>query len=130
MYQAIKLIHIGTALLTVGGFLLRGFWMLRSSPLLEQKAARILPHIIDTLFLLSGVVLVVQLGGNVMIQPWMLVKVAALVAYIILGTIALRRGKTLQIRATAFVAALAVFAYAYGVAIARSPASWLAILAN
>ena len=48
----------------------------------------------------------------------------------ILAVIALRRGRTAAIRITAFVAALAVFAYAWGVAVAASPASWLKVLTS
>ena len=44
--------------------------------------------------------------------------------FIILGSIALKRGPTRAIRALAFVAALCVFAYIAGVARARHPLSW------
>ncbi|MDH3614989.1 MAG: SirB2 family protein [Gammaproteobacteria bacterium] len=45
-----------------------------------------------------------------------------------LGTVAIRRGSTLRIRIIAFVGALSVFAYIVGVALSKSPASWLAYL--
>ncbi len=130
MYTSIKLVHIATALLTVSGFVLRGFWMLTGNDLLEKKLVRVLPHVIDTFFLLSGVALLSYLDGAPLTQPWMLFKIAGLVAYIVLGTLAIRRGKTQAARAAAFFAALAVFAYTYGVAASKSPASWLAILAS
>ena len=130
MYQTIKTLHAGAALLTVSGFLLRGIWMFSGSALLQHRATRILPHIIDTLFLLTGVYLLTQIGAGTLSQPWMLCKLAGLVAYIGLAIVALKRGRTPAIRATAFIAALAVFAYAYGVSLSRSPASWLAVLAS
>lgn len=128
MYFALKIIHVGTAILTISGFVLRGFWMMSSSPNLERRIVRIAPHIIDTVFLLSGIGLIWTLRLSVLNQPWLLAKFAALVIYIVLGAVALRRGKTMQIRTTAFVLALATFAYIAGVAISKSMGSWLSLL--
>lgn len=128
MYFALKIIHVGTAILTISGFVLRGFWMMSSSPNLERRIVRIAPHIIDTAFLLSGIGLIWTLRLSVLNQPWLLAKFAALVIYIVLGAVALRRGKTMQIRTTAFVLALATFAYIAGVAISKSMGSWLSLL--
>ena len=97
---------------------------------LQLKLIRIAPHIIDTLFLLSGIALVYQLQLNVFSQPWLLAKITGLIAYIVLGTIAIKRGPTLQIRVIAFVAALATFAYIIGIALTKSPASWLKLFVS
>ncbi len=126
MYLTAKTIHIAAAILTISGFMLRGAWMLGQSPLLERKLVRILPHVIDTVFLLSGVWLIWLLRLPVLQQPWLLGKLIALVAYVGLGMIALRRGRTRRTRATAFVLALLTFAYIIGVALTKSVASWLA----
>ena len=99
--------------------------MLRSSALLERRLVRILPHVVDSLFLLSGIGLVLVLRLPVFSQPWLLVKLAAVVAYILLGMVALRRGRTLAVRAVSYVLALAMFAYIVGVALSKSPWSWL-----
>jgi uncharacterized membrane protein SirB2 len=55
----------------------------------------------------------------------LLAKFAGLFIYILLGTIALRRGSTMQTRSIAFVGAIAVFAYIAGVAMVKSSLSWL-----
>ncbi|HEX7249101.1 MAG TPA: SirB2 family protein, partial [Burkholderiales bacterium] len=55
------------------------------------------------------------------VQPWLTAKVLALVAYIVLGSFALRRGRTRGARTGAFVAALCVALYIVSVAITRSP---------
>ncbi len=102
--------------------------MFTGSSKLLLKAVRILPHIVDTVFLLSGIALIVTLNLPVLSQNWLLVKFVALLAYIVFGAIALGRGKTMQSRTTAFVLALATFAYIAGVALSKSTASWLAIL--
>ena len=130
MYLSLKYVHLGLAMISIAGFVLRGFWMMKGSLLLDHKAARIAPHVVDTLFFASGIALVVQLSLPVMQSPWLLAKFAGLVAYIILGAIALRRGATLPVRQIAFVGALSAFAYIVGAAVAKSPASWIALLAG
>ena len=126
----IKSLHMITAIATISGFVLRGYWMMVESERLQLKLIRIAPHIIDTLFLLSGIALVYQLHLNVFSQPWLLAKIIGLIAYIVLGTIAIKRGPTLQIRVIAFVAALATFAYIVGIALTKSPASWLKLFVS
>ena len=126
----IKSVHMITAIATISGFILRGYWMMQQSDKLQLKVVRIAPHIIDTLFLLSGFALLWVLQLNAFSQPWLLAKFAGLIGYIILGVFALKRGSTMQIRVLSFIAALALFAYMVGVALARSPASWLTFLAT
>lgn len=118
------------AISTISGFVLRGYWMIIQSDKLALKIVRIAPHIIDTLFLLSGIALVSILQLNVLGEPWLLAKFAGLIAYIVLGTFAIKRGPTLQIRVLAFVGALSLFAYIVGVALTKSPMSWIWFLAN
>jgi uncharacterized membrane protein SirB2 len=54
-------------------------------------------------------------------QPWLTAKLAALVGYIVLGSIALKRGRTKGQRQAAFVAALALFFYIGMVAVTKRP---------
>jgi uncharacterized membrane protein SirB2 len=129
-YVFVKSLHLISGAMTIAGFVLRGYWMMVQSDKLQLKVTRIAPHIIDTLFLLSGVALVLMLHLNVFSQAWLLAKFTGLIVYIVLGTIAIKRGPTLQTRVIAFVAALAVFAYIVGVALSKSPASWLALLSR
>ena len=130
MYLLLKYSHLALALISISGFVARGYWMRTSSPRLSARLTRIAPHVVDTLFLLSGIALVLHLDLPVTRSPWLLAKFAALVAYVVLGTLALRRGPTLQIRLVAFVGALSAFAYIVGAALSKSPASWLAYLAR
>ena len=128
MYETLKLIHICAATLTILGFTLRGYWMLVDSPMLERRWVGIAPHAVDTVFLLSGVGLIIVLGSVLLKQPWLLAKFAALVGYILLGTIALKRGRTKTIRTIALVGALLTFAYIVGVALTKSLSSWAAMV--
>jgi uncharacterized membrane protein SirB2 len=129
-YILIKSLHMITAIATISGFVLRGYWMMIQSDKLTLKVTRIAPHVIDTLFLLSGIVLVSILQLNVLAEPWLLAKFAGLTGYIVMGAFAIKRGPTLQIRVIAFVGALSLFAYIVGVALTKSPASWLRLLAG
>ena len=127
MYFTLKMIHISAAILTISGFALRGFWMLVDSPNLERRVVRIAPHIIDTVFLLSGIGLIWTLKLPVLNQPWLLTEFVALIVYILLGTIALKRGKTRRARLMTFVLALVTFAYIAGVAMSKSLGSWFTL---
>jgi len=127
MYLILKYVHVITAVATISGFLLRGYWMLTESENLRHPVVKIAPHIVDTLFLVAGIGMVWLLHLNPLVQPWLLAKFAGLIAYILLGTIAIKRGPTKQVRTVALVGAVAVFAYIGGVALAKSPLSWLAL---
>lgn len=120
-YLAVKLAHFTLALLSVGFFALRATWSVFDAPLLNARWVRISPHIIDTLLLASAVYLVVASGQYPIQQPWLTAKLAALVVYILLGTLAIRRGTTPLIRGICALLALVVFAYMVAVATRRSP---------
>ena len=119
-----KNLHMTFALLSILGFVLRGYWMMRESPLNQHRLTRIAPHIIDTLFLLTGITMVINLKLAVLQNDWLLAKFAGLIVYIVLGAIALRRGRTKRIRVVAFVGALLSFAYIVNTAISKSPIPW------
>jgi len=126
-YLILKAIHIVAAMTTISGFLLRGYWMLTGSDKLQHRVTRIVPHVVDTVFLLSGIAMVWMLHLNAFTQPWLIAKFTGLIAYILLGTIAIKRGRTPQIRVIAMVGAVSVFAYIAGVALTKSPFSWLMV---
>ena len=127
-YLVLKYVHTFAAVVTISGFLLRGWWMLRESDLLQHRATKIVPHINDAVLLLAGIGMLWVLQLNPFTQTWLLAKFAGLIAYILLGTIALKRGPTKEIRALALAAAVAVFAWVAGIALAKSPLSWLHLL--
>jgi uncharacterized membrane protein SirB2 len=126
MYALIKHLHMGFAALSISGFLLRGYWHMTGSALHRARMTRIAPHVVDTLFLGSGIWLLFLLHLNPLQQPWLLAKFTGLLAYIGLGMIAFRFGRSREQRLLAFVAALAVFGYIVGAALAKSVLSWFA----
>ena len=120
-YSLIKHLHLATVAVTLALFLLRGVWMMMDSPRLQARWARIVPHINDTLLLASGIALAVLMQQYPLVHGWLTAKLFALIAYIVLGTLALKRGKTKAQRVTAWIAALLVFGYMLAVARAHDP---------
>lgn len=129
-YLAIKHLHITCAVLSGSFFLLRGLWMLADSPLLQRRWVRVVPHVVDTLLLATALGLVFWSGQYPFVQPWLTAKVLALVAYIVLGTIALKRGKTKGVRTLALLAALATLAYIVAVALTRQASIPIQLMAG
>lgn len=99
--------------------------MIQEDNLLEKKIVRIAPHVIDTVLLLSAAVLVVLTHQYPGLEPWLTVKVLALIAYIALGVFAFRRGKTKTARVGYFAAAIAVFGFMFSVSLTRNPLGFL-----
>lgn len=122
MYATLKVIHVTCVIASGTGFFARGLLMLAGSPLLNARWVRVVPHIVDTLLLASAITLAVIAHLVPTQQPWLLAKIIGLILYIVLGTVALRYGRTRGQRMLAFAAALATFAYIVGVALTRSPA--------
>lgn len=122
-YFVIKHLHVTSAVLSILFFMVRAWWSVRESPLLQTRVVKIAPHIVDTVLLVCGVLLAAMIGPA---QPWILAKIIALVFYIGVGTVAIKRGKTPASRAVAAVFAVVIFVYIVGVAIRHNPMSWLA----
>lgn len=120
-YLAIKHLHVTCVVLSGLGFSLRGWWMLRESPLLGHRLAKVLPHVIDTLLLGSALTLAWLSGQYPFVHGWLTAKLFGLLAYIGLGTMALKRGKTRAARAGYFGLALIAYAYIVSVALTRNP---------
>ncbi len=125
-YLLVKHLHITCAVLSGSFFLLRGVWMLLESDALQRRWVKVVPHVVDTVLLTTALTMVFWSAQYPLVQPWLTAKVLALLAYIVLGTIALKRGQTKATRTAALVAALAVFAYIVLVALSRKVMPFLA----
>ncbi|MEE8389071.1 MAG: SirB2 family protein [Acidiferrobacterales bacterium] len=120
-YDFLRTIHVSFVVLTFISFSLRAIWMLQESAMLRRKLVKILPHVIDTVLLASAIALLFKVQQYPLSHPWITAKVVALVAYIILGMVALKRGKTRNGRILALIGAYAVFFYILLVALTRDP---------
>lgn len=123
-YLWLKHLHVSCVVMSGCLFALRGWWMLRAPHRLQQRWVRVLPHGIDTLLLASAVSLAVWSGQYPLAQDWLTAKVLALLVYILLGSVALKHGRTRAVRASALVAALLVLTFIVSVAL-RKQLPWV-----
>jgi uncharacterized membrane protein SirB2 len=119
-YLLLKHFHMTCAALSGSFFLVRGAWMLAESSQLQRRWVKTVPHLIDSLLLASAIGLAVWSHQYPGPQPWLTAKLVALIAYILLGSVALKHGRTKGIRALAYVGALATFGYIVAVAVTKN----------
>ena len=123
-YLVIKYVHVGAVVVSFGLFFLRGLWMMAAPEKLALRWVRVVPHVIDTVLLVSAIALAAVTTQYPFVQPWLTAKVLALLVYIVLGTVAIRRGRTRRVRIVAWILALLVFGYIVAVARMRDPLPW------
>lgn len=127
-YLLVKSLHVACVVLSLSGFAARGVLMLRDSPWLNARFVRVAPHVVDTVLLGSAAWLSWYLQQYPFVHGWLTAKIVGLLAYIGLGMVALRRGRTRRTRAIFFMLAIAAAAYVVSVALTRDPAGPLAWL--
>ncbi|UDQ82150.1 SirB2 family protein [Erwinia rhapontici] len=108
-YFPLKHFHLLTVAITALMFVLRFYWFQTHSSMLQRRWVRIVPHLNDTLLLLSGGLLV-AITHFYPFSPqgaWLTEKLFGVIIYIALGFIALgRRPRAQKIRWIAFMVAL------------------------
>jgi len=120
-YLSLKHFHMTCAALSGSFFLVRGAWMLAGSSLLQRRWVKTLPHVVDSLLLASAIWLAAWSHQYPVQMPWLNAKVIGLIVYILLGSVALKYGRTKPVRAAAFAGALATFGYIVAVAVTKNP---------
>lgn len=128
LFEALKLTHISCAFLSIGGFTLRGYWMISGSSLLRKRPARVLPHVIDSLLLGSAVGMLMIWHVSPLQLDWLSAKIIALLLYIALGMVAFRFGKSRKAKVNAWLLALLAAGYIVSVAYSKSPLGFLQIV--
>ena len=126
--ETVKTIHIVFVALSFTGFFVRGIWMLKDSKLLQQRWVRISPQIVDTVLLVSAIVLAVQLRVSPLEQAWLMAKIVALLLYIAAGLVALRFGRSRRIRLNAWLFGLVIYLYIVSIALSKSVMGWFALI--
>ena len=126
IWTIVKPLHVAFALLTAASFAVRGYWMLTRSARLDARMTRMLPHVVDSLLLLTGLAMAVRLSVSPFAHPWFAAKLTAIVAYIVVGHVALKRGRSHRQRAVAFAVSLALLGYVFAVALTHDPWAGLA----
>ncbi|HYM35114.1 MAG TPA: SirB2 family protein [Steroidobacteraceae bacterium] len=115
-HQALLTVHITCVIGSGVLFVLRHVLNLMHVNWRKSRALIIMPHVIDTLLLASAIALMFAIKQYPFINSWLTMKLFLLVAYILLGTIALKRGRTQGVRRVAFLSAATVFAFMITVA--------------
>lgn len=127
MYVALKHLHVACVILSIAGFAARFVLSVRGSDWLRRRFVRTTPHVIDTVLLTAALGMLAAADLNPLHQPWLLAKIAGLLAYIVLGMYALKRAQTRAGRWAAFIAAVAVFGYVVATATSKSPTGLFAL---
>ena len=124
-YFTVKTLHQTAVALSLAGFFARGLGGLGGAAWVQSRAAKSVPHVVDTVLLLSALALAWMLRLNPLTTPWLAAKIVALLVYIVLGMVALNPQRALKLRAVAWLAALASFGYIVSVALTKSPLGFL-----
>jgi uncharacterized membrane protein SirB2 len=120
-FMLFKTLHVSCAIISFTLFFLRGIWSFNDSPIMRQRWVEVVPHYVDTLLLANALALAFTLEQYPFVDAWLTAKIFGLMLYIMLGSVALKQGKTKTIRVSAWLAALAVFVYIVLVAATHNP---------
>ncbi len=125
-YALVRSIHVTCAACSIALFAARGAAQFAGVDWRRWRWLRIAPHVNDTVLLGAAIALVLQSHQYPLAQPWLTAKVAALLAYIVIGRAALRPGVFGMPQRIAFFVALAIVGYIAAVAWTRSATPGLA----
>ncbi|HEY6134493.1 MAG TPA: SirB2 family protein [Rubrivivax sp.] len=127
-YPQVRAVHVSAVLASGALFALRGVAVLASARWPLAAPVRYTSYAIDSVLLTAALMLLTMLPGAVFANHWLSAKLSLLVVYIVLGSFALKRGRSARGRAICFAAAVAVYAGMFGIARAHHPLGWLARL--
>lgn len=126
-YVFAKYVHVTCVVLSLSGFCLRGALLAINSPVTRSRAFKVLPHINDSLLLAAAISLTMMIGQYPFVDGWLTAKIFGLIAYIILGALALKPGRPVRLRWAAGVIAVLVFGWIVSVALSKQAAGVLAV---
>jgi len=125
-YAQIKWVHIASIIASGLLFLFRGSLVLAGRERIAMLAPlRFLSYSIDTVLLSAALMLLTILPHAMYANGWLTLKLVLVVVYVVLGSLALKRGRTAGVRAGSFVAALTVYLTIVGIARIHHPWGWL-----
>jgi len=128
LYPQVRWTHISLVLTSGTLFAARGVGVLLGAQWSMALAVRRLSYSIDTGLLSAAMLLLYLLGINPFSVAWLSTKIALLLVYIVLGTLALKRARTPRVRLLCFVAALLCYGFMLTVALAHHPLGLFAAL--
>jgi len=127
-YPEIKDVHVAAVIASGLLFAVRGVAVQWGAPWPMATPLRWTSYAIDTVLLTAALMLVSILQQYPFVNGWLTAKVVLLVAYVALGTFALKRGATPRTRLACLLAALAVYLSIASIAIEHDPRGFLLML--
>ena len=124
-YPQIKQFHIFVALLSGSLFALRGGFALAGARWPQSLPVKWLSYAIDTALLTAAMMLLTMLPWAMFGNGWLAIKLVLLVVYVVLGSLALKRGRSARMRGGCYVAAVLVYLVMIGIARAHHPLGWI-----
>ena len=127
-YPQIRAVHIAAVIASGLLFLLRGAAVQLGAKWAMAAPLRYLSYSIDTVLLTAALMLVTIQHQYPFVHGWLTAKVVLLVVYVVLGSFALKRGRTRTVRVSCWVTALLVYLFIVSIARAHSPFGVAALL--
>ncbi len=127
-YPQIKAVHIAAVIASGSLFALRGAAVQFGAKWTMAAPLRYLSYSIDTVLLTAALMLATILHQLPFVHGWLTAKVLLLVCYVVLGTFALKRGRTRAVRTSCWIAALLVYLFIVSIARAHHPLGVIALL--
>ncbi len=123
-YVWMKNLHLLTITLSITLFVLRFFWKWAGSAMMQKRWVKIVPHMVDTLLLISGISLIF-ITHFYPFSPqgtWLTEKLFGVIIYIALGFVALsKRPLSQKTRWLACILALACLYLVLKLALTKIP---------
>lgn len=120
MYMMAKHLHMTAVGLSILLFVIRFLYGQMNPAFLQKKWVKIVPHVIDTILLLSAIWLCVLISQYPLVDGWVTFKVIGVILYIFAGMLALKWAKTPPLKWAGFFAALIVLALTAKVAVTKT----------
>ena len=127
-YPQIRTVHIAAVMASGLLFLVRGAAVHQGAAWAMAAPLRYLSYTIDTVLLTAALMLATIIHQFPFVQGWLTAKVLLLVVYVVLGSFALKRGRTRAVRTCCWIAALLVYLFIVSIARAHSPLGIVALL--
>ncbi len=123
-YEIIKYIHISCVVLSLSGFCLSSYFLLRDPEKLSLAWLKYPPHMVETLLLLSAIAMLPLLGQYPFVDGWLTAKLVAMLLYIAAAGYTLHAARTFRLKLFFITLSLLIFLYIVGVTLSHDYHSW------
>lgn len=120
MYTFAKHLHLTAIALSFALFAVRFLLTLKQSDMLQKTWLKITPHIVDTVLLITIVILCVELSLYPFMNDWATSKLIGLVLYVLSVAFALKWARNNIMRAVGFAGAVAWLLVTGSIAVSKN----------